>query len=58
MIDTVEFGDVCICVFPFTSGQGGKARPALALMDLGNDCLVCRITSVPHRGFLDIELVD
>lgn len=58
MIATVEFGDVCICVFPFTSGADSKARPALVLMDLGGDCLVCRITSVPHRGFLDLPLND
>ena len=25
-------------------------------MDLGPDCLVCRITSVPHRGFLDLPV--
>ena len=56
MIDTVEFGEVFVCVFPFTSGQGAKARPVLALMDLGSDCLVCRITSVPHRGFLDVQV--
>jgi mRNA interferase MazF len=56
MIATVEFGDVCICVFPFTSGQSAKARPALVLMDFGTDCLVCRITSVPHRGFLDLKI--
>ena len=53
MIDTVEFGEVFVCVFPFTSAHGGKARPVLVLMDLGHDCLICRITSVPHRGFLD-----
>jgi mRNA interferase MazF len=56
MTATVELGDVCICVFPFTSGQGGKARPVLVLMDLGFDCLVCRITSAPHRGFLDLPV--
>jgi mRNA interferase MazF len=56
MTDTVEFGDVYVCVFPFTSGQGSKARPVLVLMDLGADCLVCRITSVPHRGFLDMAV--
>ncbi len=56
MIDTVEFGDVCICVFPFTSGQGSKARPVLVLRDLGPDCLVCRITSIAHRGFLDLPV--
>ena len=27
-------------------------------MDLGNDCLVCRITSVPHRGLLDVAVGD
>jgi mRNA interferase MazF len=56
MTSTVEFGDVYVCVFPFTSGQGSKARPVLVLKDLGSDCLVCRITSVPHRGFLDLAL--
>ncbi len=56
MIDTVEFGDVCICVFPFTSGEGSKVRPVLVLLDLDRDCLVCRITSVPHRGFLDVPI--
>jgi hypothetical protein len=43
MTNTVELGDVYVCVFPFTSGQGAKARPVLVLMDLGPDCLVCRI---------------
>ena len=54
MTSTVKFGDVYVCVFPFTSGQGAKARPVLILMDLGLDCLVCRITSIPHREFLDL----
>ena len=58
MISTVELGEVYVCVFPFTSGQGAKARPVLVLMDLGPDCLVCRITSVPHRGFLDLPVTD
>ena len=56
MTSTVELGDVYVCVFPFTSGEGAKARPVLAMMDLGPDCLVCRITSVPHRGFLDLSV--
>jgi len=56
MTSTVEFGEVFVCVFPFTSGQSSKARPVLVLMDLAADCLVCRITSVPHRGFLDLPL--
>jgi mRNA interferase MazF len=56
MTDTVELGEVYVCVFPFTSGQGGKARPVLVLRDLGPDCLICRITSAPHRGFLDMPV--
>jgi len=58
MTSTVELGEVYVCVFPFTSGQGAKARPVLVLMDLGPDCLVCRITSVPHRGFLDLPVTN
>jgi mRNA interferase MazF len=56
MTSTFELGDVYVCVFPFTSGQGAKARPVLVLLDLGADCLVCRISSVPHRGFLDLPV--
>jgi mRNA interferase MazF len=56
MRSTVEFGDVYICLFPFTSGQADKARPVLVLKDLGPDCLVCRITSVPHRGSFDLPV--
>ena len=56
MISTVEFGDVYICLFPFTSGRDAKPRPVLILRDLDPDCLVCRITSVPHQGFLDLPV--
>ncbi len=56
MTSTVEFGEVYVCIFPFTSGRGAKARPVLVLADLGSDCLVCRITSVPHQGFLDLTI--
>ncbi|HEY3303282.1 MAG TPA: type II toxin-antitoxin system PemK/MazF family toxin [Candidatus Binatia bacterium] len=58
MTSTVDLGDVYVCVFPFTSGQAAKARPVLVLMDLGPDCLVCRITSVPHSGFLDLPVTN
>ena len=58
MTSTVELGDVYVCVFPFTSGQAAKARPVLVLIDLGPDCLVCRITSLPHRGLLDLPMTN
>ena len=56
MISTVELGEVYICLFPFTSGRHFKPRPVLILRDLDPDCLICRITSVPHQGFLDIRI--
>jgi hypothetical protein len=34
MTNTVEFGDVYICLFPFTSGIAVKPRPVLVLRDL------------------------
>ncbi|MGH7816247.1 MAG: type II toxin-antitoxin system PemK/MazF family toxin, partial [Candidatus Binatia bacterium] len=54
----VKFGDVFICSFPFTSGQLGKPRPVLALLDLGQDCLIARITSVPHTDKLDVSIAQ
>ena len=56
MTNTVEFGDVYICLFPFTSGREVKPRPVLVLRDLEPDCLICRITSVLHQGFLDLAI--
>jgi mRNA interferase MazF len=58
MTSIVECGDVYVCLFPFTSGETAKARPVLVLVDLGLDCLVCRITSVPHQGFLDLPVAS
>ena len=58
MTSTVELGDVYICLFPFTSGRHFKPRPVLVLCDLDPDCLICRITSVPHQGFLDLRIAQ
>ncbi|MFM8805087.1 MAG: type II toxin-antitoxin system PemK/MazF family toxin [Planctomycetia bacterium] len=54
----VAFGDIWVCRFPFTSGKGEKARPVLVILDLGMDCLVCRITSMPHFEPLDYAPAD
>lgn len=51
-----EFGDIYVCRFPFTTGTFSKPRPVLVLFDLEPDVLICRITSVPYSGPLDIEL--
>jgi mRNA interferase MazF len=50
------FGDIFISQFPFTSGTMSKVRPVLVLFDLGQDVIVCRVTSVPHGGPLDVVL--
>ena len=52
------FGDIFICEFPFTSGAASKIRPALVLFDLLRDAIICRVTSVPLNGPLDVPLTD
>jgi mRNA interferase MazF len=52
------FGEVFICEFPFTSGTASKPRPVLALFDLQQDVIICRITSVLRSGPLDVTLAD
>jgi mRNA interferase MazF len=52
------FGEVFICQFPFTSGATSKIRPALVLFDLRQDAIICRITSLPKAGPLDVTLAD
>jgi len=54
----MEFGDIFICRFPFTSGAMSKPRPALVLFDLGVDVVIRRITSTLHRGALDVPVSD
>jgi mRNA interferase MazF len=53
-----RFGEVVLCAFPYTSGTTSKTRPALVLFDLGQDVIICRVTSVLHTGPLDIMLFD
>jgi mRNA interferase MazF len=52
------FGEVYLCRFPFTSGTDSKVRPALVLFDLGQDAIVCRVTSLVRDGLLDVTLKD
>src|SRR6266404_1523946 len=52
------FGEIFICQFPFTSGAASKIRPALVLFDLRQDVIICRVTSVPCNGPLDVTLAE
>jgi len=39
-------GDIVLIKFPFTDLSGSKLRPALVLVESGNDVIVAFITSV------------
>lgn len=52
------FGEIFICRFPFTDGAVSKSRPVIVLFDLSQDALICRVTSVPLNGPLDVTITD
>lgn len=52
------FGEIYICRFPFTDGTTSKVRPVLALFDLGEDVVICRITSMTRSSPCDVTLMD
>ena len=54
----IKFGEIFLCQFPFTSGKLSKRRPVLVLFELPLDAVICRITSVPHSGSLDVAITD
>jgi mRNA interferase MazF len=52
-------GDVVLLAFPFTSAASSKQRPALVILDTGDqDIVVARITTQLYRSPLDVELAD
>lgn len=52
-------GDVVLLMYPFTSAEGAKKRPALVLLDTGDDdVVVARITSQATRGEFDVDLTQ
>ncbi len=56
-METYRAGEVVLVEFPFTSGEGNKRRPALILLDTGdNDVVVARITSQEGRDEFDVEV--
>ena len=49
-----EPGDLVLLAFPFTSEAGAKQRPALVLLDAGDDdLLLARVTTQPHTSKFD-----
>jgi PemK-like, MazF-like toxin of type II toxin-antitoxin system len=51
-------GEVLLLSFPFTDVTGAKRRPALVLLDLGDDIVVARVTSQLTQTNYDVELTD
>lgn len=50
-------GEILLLKFPFTDEEAGKRRPALLLIDVGDDdVVVARITTHATRTRFDIEI--
>ncbi len=56
---TYEPGDVVLVKFPFTSGAGSKPRPAIVVLDSGDDdLLVARITTQSSQTPYDLAVTE
>lgn len=52
-------GEVLLLSFPFVNSAGSKRRPALVLIDTGDeDIIVARITSQAAQTELDVKLAE
>jgi len=52
-------GELVFVHFPFSSGSGGKGRPALVLLDTGDaDVLVARMTGRSPRPPYEVAVAD
>lgn len=53
------FGQIVLVSFPLVSGESGKQRPALVLIDMGDDdVILARITSKLHKSDYDVNMDD
>ena len=56
---TYKQGEIVLIRFPFTSGEEEKKRPALVLVDTGDDdIVVARVTSQQGTTAFDVPLSD
>ena len=54
-----QSGEIVLLRFPFSDATGSKRRPALVLLDTGdNDILVARITSQAPQAAFDVVLTQ
>ena len=58
-MENFKTGEVVLMLFPFSGLSGARRRPALVLVDTGDeDIVVARITSQTARDTFDIELLE
>lgn len=56
-MDSYQPGDILLLKFPFSSVDDVKRRPALVLLDVGDDdIVVARITTHKSRAAFDVEI--
>lgn len=56
-METYQPGEVLLLKFPFSSGEDAKHRPALLLLDVGDDdIVVARITTHISRSAFDVGI--
>jgi len=54
-----HFGDVLVAEFSFPSGAGSKVRPAVVILDAGDDDVLCAIlTSQLRSTVYDISITQ
>ncbi len=54
-----RFGDIVLIAFPYSNNEGNKKRPALVLLDAGdNDVLLARITSQYVNTDFDVVISE
>lgn len=58
-MESYQPGEVLILSFPFSDARDVRRRPALVLLDAGDeDIIAARITSQMARTAFDVELVE
>ncbi|MBW3597309.1 MAG: type II toxin-antitoxin system PemK/MazF family toxin [Planctomycetes bacterium] len=56
---TYQAGDLLLIGFPFSGGAQVKTRPAMVVLDTGDDdVLVARVTTQHHQSPYDVPLAD
>jgi len=54
-----EPGEIVLLTFPFADAVGAKKRPALIVLDTGDqDLVVARVTSQTAQTAFDVEVVE